>query len=81
MALNLFNLALTFHLKTGQIQRLCCLAFLASSRPCLSHAKTRYKSHTQWSRRFMYERLLWDIPEIFGAKDGGRLISQKITRV
>ena len=81
MALNLLNLALTFHLSTGQIQGLCCLAFLASSRPCLSHAKTGYKSRTLWSRRFTYERLLWDIPEIFGAKDGGRLISMKIIRV
>ena len=51
MAPNLYNLALTFHWNIGEIQRLCCLAFLASSQP--THTKTRYKSHTQWSRRFM----------------------------
>ena len=50
---------------TGQIQRLYCLAFLTRSRPCLSHAKTRYKSRTQWSRQFMCERLLLDIADIF----------------
>ena len=33
------NFSPAFHLSTGQIQGLCCLAFLASSRPCLSHAK------------------------------------------
>ena len=54
MALNLFNLALAFNLNTGQIQWLCCLAFLTRSRLCPSHAKTRYKSRTQCSRRFKY---------------------------
>ena len=64
-------------LNTGQIQRLCCLAFLASSWPFPSHAKMRFKSRAQWSRHFTYQRLLWDIPKIFGAKDGGWLISRK----
>ena len=42
MALNPFNLSI--NLNTGQIQQLCCLPFLTRSRPCLSHAKTCYKS-------------------------------------
>ena len=42
----------------------------------LSHAKTCYKSRTQWSWRFMYQRLLWDIPEIVGPKDRGWLIQE-----
>ena len=60
-----------FFIDTGQIQWLCCLAFLANSRPCLSHPKTHYKWCPQWSWCFMYQRLLWDIPEFFGVKDGG----------
>ena len=34
---------ITFHLNTGQIQWLCCLALILTSfRPCLSHTKMRY---------------------------------------
>ena len=34
------------------------------------------ESRQEWSRRVTHERLLWDIPEIFNAKDG-QLISRK----
>ena len=66
----------SINLNTGQIQRLCCLPFLTRSRPCLSHAMTRYKS-----RRRRYERLLWDIPDIFQANYGGKANFKKIVRV
>ena len=71
----------TFHLNTRYRSRLCCLAFLARPRPCLSHAQTDYKSRTQCSRRFTYERLLWDIPEIIEAKDDELADVKKIIRV
>ena len=48
-----------------------------SSRLCLSHAKTCYISHAH----FMHQRLLWDIPEIFGAKDDEAANFKKIIRV
>ena len=63
VALNLFTL--TFHLNTGQIQRLCCLALiLASCRPCLSHAKSdhcalRMKDYYGISQKFLERRMLW----------------------
>ena len=63
VALNLFTL--TFHLNTGQIQRLCCLALiLASSRPCLSHAKSDHGSlHMKdcygISQKFLERRNAW----------------------
>ena len=46
-------------------------------RPCLSHAKTCYISHAH----FMHQRLLWDIPESFGAKDDEAANFKKIIRV
>ena len=58
MALNLFNLAL-MHLSTCQIQRLCCLAFLTSSRPSLSHAKMHYKSHTMVMVLYIWKIIMW----------------------
>ena len=42
MALNLFHFTLTFHLNTGKNQRLYCLAFLASSRLCLSRTTMKH---------------------------------------
>ena len=62
VTLNLFTL--TFHLNTGQIQRLCCLALiLTSSRPCLSHPKCdhgtlRMKDYGI-SQKFLVLRMLW----------------------
>ena len=63
VALNL--LTLTFHLNTGQIQRLCCLALiLASSWLCLSHAKSDYgalrmKDYYGISQKFLVQRMSW----------------------
>ena len=63
VALNLFTL--TFHLNTGQIQWLCCLALtLASSQPCLSHAKSGHdalcmKDYYGISQKFLERRMLW----------------------
>ena len=50
MASNPFNLSI--NLNTGQIQRLCCLPFLTRSQPCLSHAKTCYKSRRKIIMRY-----------------------------
>ena len=47
MALNLFNLSISFQPKHRSFQHLCCLTFLTRSRPCPSHAKTRYKSRRE----------------------------------
>ena len=76
------NLALT-HLSTGQIQRLCCLAFLASfpavsvtPRDALSRVHDGHGAQVNVTN----ERLLWDIREIFDTKDAGAANFKKIIK-
>ena len=72
------------HNSTRQIQRLCCLAFLASfpavsvtPRDALSRAQDGHGAQINVTN----ERLLWDIREIFDTKDAGAANFKKIIRV
>ena len=52
--------------------------------PGLSHqfpAVSESRYHTRWSQRFTYDRLLWDIAEIFGLEDVEAVHFKKIIRV
>ena len=82
MALNLFHLTLIFYL--NRVKSTALLPGLLRQFPtvsesrldplrrAISHVRNGHRDHIRW---FIYERLLWDIPEIFRAKDGERICS------